>query len=274
MADTVRTSLDQLRPDKEEGGLTMPGTSGDESVAPRTLAEKLTALREGLASEGGKPPSWNTLAREISEQTGVPISGPYLWELATGKPGTNVTLRHLKALSDYFHRRISYFVDDEVAFEDDTQAQLDLLRELRRLGVRNIRLQNAGPGTADRETVQALLARLQTLDVLGDEGVREVALGASALSPEQRKILSDLAAQPGLLGALPRVMGILEAAQQLTEEHLTAAANILRQPDLLLATADESVREIAMKCHELLPSSRQALLPVIAQLQHLEGDKS
>ncbi|MEV5440867.1 hypothetical protein AB0K80_33420 [Streptomyces sp. NPDC052682] len=249
----------------------MPGTGSDESAAPRTLAEKLTALRDGLAAEGGKPPSWNTLAREISKQTGVPISGPYLWELATGKPGTNVTLRHLKALSEYFKRRISYFVDDEVAFEDDTQAQLDLLRELRRLGVRNIRLQNVQPGEADRETVQGLLARLQTLDALGDEGVRKVALGASALSPEQRRTLSDLADQPGLLDALPRLMGLLEAADKLADEQLTTASDLLRQPDLLFAVQDEAVRDIAKKCHELLPSSRQALLPVIAQLQRLEN---
>lgn len=249
----------------------MPDTGGDESAAPRTLAEKLTALRDGLAAEGGKPPSWNTLAREISEQTGVAISGPYLWELATGKPGTNVTLRHLKALSEYFHRRISYFVDDEIAFEDDTQAQLDLLRELRRLGVRNIRLQNVESGAADRETIQGLLARLQTLDALGDEGVRKVALGARALSPQQRKTLSDLASQPSLLDALPRMMRLLEAAEALTEEQLTTARNVLRQPDALLAVQDEVVREIATKCHELLPSSRQALLPVIAQLQRLEN---
>lgn len=148
---------------------------------------------------------------------------------------------------------------------------MDLLRELRRLGVRNIRLQNVESGAADRETVQGLLARLQTLDALGDEGVRKVALGASALSPEQRKTLSGLSSQPGLLDALPRMMRLLEAAEALTEEQLKIVTNVLQQPDVLLAVQDEVVREIATKCHELLPSSRQALLPVIAQLQRLEN---
>ena len=121
----------------------MPGTGGDgANKPPRTLAEKLSRLREARAPEGGKPPSWDALAKQISDKTGVAVSGAYLWELGTGKPGTNVTLKHLKAFKEFFGRSISYFVDDEVAFEDDEQAQLALLKELSRLGIKQIRLQN------------------------------------------------------------------------------------------------------------------------------------
>ena len=91
----------------------MPETGGDgANEPPRTLAEKLSRLREARAPEGGRPPSWDALAKQIADATGVAVSGAYLWELGTGKPGTNVTLKHLKAFSKFFSRRVSYFVDD------------------------------------------------------------------------------------------------------------------------------------------------------------------
>ncbi|WP_445517262.1 hypothetical protein [Streptomyces sp. NEAU-174] len=253
----------------------MPETGGDgTSGPPRTLAEKLSKLREARAPEGGRPPGWEAFARQISEKTGVQISGQYLWELGTGKPGTNVTLRHLTAFAEFSGRRISYFVDDEVAFEDDAQAQLDLLKELRRLGIQHIRLQNVGQDAADPETIKALLGRLQTLDVLGDADVRDIALRVNALTPEQRETLSSLADQPALLDALPRTIGLLKAAAELSEEQVASVTGALGQADVLQALQDEGVREIARQCHELLPSSRQALLPMIAQLGRLESGKA
>ncbi|MEW2402011.1 hypothetical protein [Streptomyces sp. NPDC046862] len=252
----------------------MPGTGGDgASEPPRTLAEKLSRLREARAPKGGKPPSWEALAKQISDETGVAVSGAYLWELGTGKPGTNVTLKHLKAFKAFFNRRISYFVDDEVAFEDDTQAQLALLKELRRLGITQIRLQNM-EGDASQETITDLLGRLQTLDILRDTDVRDIALQVTALTPEQREALSSLVGNPSLLDTLPRTVGIIEAAAGLNDEQIASATRVLGQPDVLQALQGEGVCEIARQCRELLPSSREAVLSMIAQLGRLESGKA
>ncbi len=252
----------------------MPGTGGDgANKPPRTLAEKLSRLREARAPEGGKPPSWDALAKQISDKTGVAVSGAYLWELGTGKPGTNVTLKHLKAFKEFFGRSISYFVDDEVAFEDDEQAQLALLKELSRLGIKQIRLQNM-EGDASQETVTDLLGRLQTLDILRNTDVREIALQVTDLTVKQREALTSLIGKPSLLEALPRTVGLLEAAAGLDDEQIASTARALGQPDVLQALQDEGVCEIARQCRELLPSSREAVLSMIAQLGRLETGKA
>lgn len=252
----------------------MPGTVGDgTNKPPRTLAEKLSRLREERAPEGGKVPSWEALAKEITEKTGVAISSAYLWELGTGRPGTNVSLNHLKAFSKFFGRRVSYFAEDEVAFEDDAQAQLALLEQLRRLGVRHIRLENV-EGDASPETVTDLLGRLQTLDILRDADVREVALQVTRLTAEQRVALGNIARSPSLLDALPRTAGLLEAAAGLTDEQITSATHALSQVDVLEALQDEGVSQIARQCLELLPSSREAVLSMIGQLGRLEAGKA
>ncbi|MFC8670993.1 hypothetical protein [Streptomyces sp. NPDC057199] len=253
----------------------MPRSAEDSAPAPpRTLAEKLSWLRERRAPEGRKPPSWAALARQISDETGVHISGQYLWELGTGKPGTNLRETHMKALAAFFKRRVSYFIDDEVAFEDDKQAQLNLLKELRRLGIRDIELQNVGQDAASPETVTALLTRLQTLDVLGDADVREMALRMSTLTAEQREALRNLAGQPSLLDALPRTLGLLEAAAGLSDQQVDSATRALDHADALEALQDEGVREIAGQCRDLLPSSRKAVLSMITQLGRLERGKT
>ncbi|MCZ4611823.1 hypothetical protein O3S80_50380 [Streptomyces sp. Lzd4kr] len=251
----------------------MPGTDpADTSQPPRTLAEKVSRLRGALAPEGGRPPSWEALAKQITKKTGVAISGAYLWELGTGKPGTNVTLNHLRAFSEFFGRRVSYFVDDEVAFEDDAQAQLALLKQLRRLGVQDIRLQNV-EGEASPQAVTELLTRLQTLDVLGDASVRDIALQANGLTAEQRETLRDLVGRPSLLDCLPRAAALIEAAASLTDEQIASATRALEQPDVLQVLDDEDAFEIARQCSELLPSSREAVLSMIGQLARLESGK-
>ncbi|REH20586.1 MULTISPECIES: hypothetical protein [unclassified Streptomyces] len=252
----------------------MPETGGDgANEPPRTLAEKLSRLREARAPEGGRPPSWDALAKQISDKTGIAVSGAYLWELGTGKPGTNVTLKHLKAFKEFFGRRISYFVDDEVAFEDDEQAQLALLKELRRLGIKQIRLQNM-ENDVSQATVTDLLGRLQTLDILRNTDIRDIALQVTDLTAKQRETLSSLIGKPSLLDALPRTVGLLEAATDLNDEQLASTTRALDQPDVLQALQDTGVCEIARRCRELLPSSREAVLSMIAQLGRLERGKA
>lgn len=252
----------------------MPGTVGDgTSQPPRTLAEKLSRLREERAPEGGRAPSWEALAKAIAEKTGVAISHSYLWELGTGKQGTNVSLNHLKAFATFFGRRVSYFAEDEVAFEDDAQAQLALLEQLRRLGVRRIRLENV-EGDASPETVTDLLSRLQTLDILRDADVRQVALQVTRLTAEQRAALGDIARSPSLLDALPRTVGLVEAAAGLTDEQIASATRALSQADVVEALLDEGVSQIARQCLALLPSSREAVLSMIGQLGRLEAGQA
>ncbi|MGW6460252.1 hypothetical protein ACWF94_30730 [Streptomyces sp. NPDC055078] len=221
----------------------MPDTgAADARTPPRTLAEKLSALREKMTPTGGRTPSWDKLGRLISEQTQVPISGAYLWELANEKPGTNPKLSHLRALARFFDRPVSYFVDDAVAFEDDETAQMELLSTMKRLGVRDVRLDNIDDtgSAASSETVAELLGRLQTLVLLGDGKVREIALSIQELSAEHRETVGELARQPELL-------------------------NALSQPE---------VRKLALEGAELLDSSRQALLALVGQMRRLEKGKA
>lgn len=251
----------------------MPETGGDSATkAPRTLAEKLQYLRKARAPEGRRPPGWDRLAKQITEATGVTISGGYMWELGTGQPGTNVHMKVLSAFSEFFGRRKSYFVDDEVAFEDDAEVQLALLEELRRAGTKQIRLQNM-EGDATPQTVTDLLGRLQTLDVLRDTDVREIALQVSDLTAEQRGTLNSLIGQPSLLDTLSRALGLLNAASALTDEQIASVTRVLGQADVVQAIQDEDVLEITRQCGPLRPSSKKAILSMIAQLERLETGK-
>ena len=160
-----------------------------------------------------------------------------------------------------------------MAFEDDEQAQLALLKELSRLGIKQIRLQNM-EGDASQETVTDLLGRLQTLDILRNTDVREIALQVTDLTAKQREALTSLIGKPSLLDVLPRTVGLLEAAAGLDDEQIASTARALGQPDVLQALQDEGVCEIARQCRELLPSSREAVLSMIAQLGRLETGKA
>ncbi|RPE39016.1 hypothetical protein EDD90_1969 [Streptomyces sp. Ag109_O5-1] len=252
----------------------MPGRGDDgTNEPPRTLAEKLSSLRDARAPEGGRPPSWEKLAKQISEETGTPISGAYLWELGVGKQEASLTLRHLRALSSFFKKHISYFADETAAFEDDVQAQMALLEQLRRQGVRHIRLQNM-EGDAAPETVTDLLGRLQTIDLLSDPEVRAIALKIAGLTPEQREALGGLAGEPPLLDVLPRAIGLLEAAAGATDEQIASAADALGRADVLQLLHDEEAVGIARHCSNLLPSSRKAVLAMIGQLERLESGKA
>ncbi|WP_416974639.1 hypothetical protein [Streptomyces sp. 4F14] len=245
-----------------------PGGEGTQEP-PRTLAEKLTRLREALAPEGGKPPSWDKLAKRITAETGTSITGQYLWNLAAGKAEGSLKLRHLKAFAAFFGRTITYFAEDTVAFEDDIRAQTALLEELRRLGVDQIRLQNMDHD-ASPEIVTDLLGRLKEIDVLSDPQVRAMAMQLADLAPEQREALGSVAGEPTLLSTLPRAIGLLEAAAGATDEQIASAAHALTQALDLQVLQDEEAVGIARQCRDLLPSSRQAVLSMIRQLDHLE----
>ncbi len=276
---------------------------------PRTLAEKLQWLRELTTPRGEQPPSYEATARQITEMTGVSISGPYFWELATGRT-TNPKLHHLQALAKFFNMPVSYLIEEGAEFEQ-LEAELELLHALKRGGVRDIRLQGAQEPAADLPTIQALLARLQLLDTFGDEEVRQTAVRVRALTPEQRQSLDRAIGDDELLEALqddavrgaalrvralspdqreaavkllgfPQLVEALEeeAVRQLAEaaaglegDRLAAAAEMVGDPDLLNALGAPSVREIAQQASCLSEASRQAVLTMIERLRQVEADQ-
>lgn len=80
-------------------------------------------------------PSFDQLAREISDRTGVAISHGYLHQLCRGKRD-NPTLNHLQALAEFFGVPTSYFTDD--AMTDEVKAQYELVLAMRDSRVREI----------------------------------------------------------------------------------------------------------------------------------------
>lgn len=159
---------------------------------PRTLAEKLQLLREMKVPRGELPPSYEITARQIADITGVSISGPYFWELVTGRT-TNPKLHHLRALAQYFKVPVAYLADDEADFEQ-LESELELLR--------SIKVQGVNDSTADLATMQGLLGKVQLLESFGGEEIREMALRLRLLNEDQRKILDEIAGDPELLAAL------------------------------------------------------------------------
>ncbi|GAB2872726.1 hypothetical protein [Streptomyces mayteni] len=200
----------------------------------RTLAEKLRWLRDMRMPRGEQPPSYDATARQISELTGVSISGPYFWELVTGRT-TNPKLHHLQALAQYFHVPVGYLADPKADF-DRFESELELLHTLKSGGVRDIRLPGAVETSADISTIQGLLGRLHLLETFGGEEVRETALRLHGLDSEQRKALNEAATDSGFLKAL--------------------------QTDW--------VREIAVLASQLSDGSQQAVLDLIKHLHSVE----
>ncbi|MDT0342706.1 helix-turn-helix domain-containing protein [Streptomyces litchfieldiae] len=228
----------------------------------RTLGEKLKRLRDMKAPPGEPPPSYEITARQITETTGVSISGPYFWELVTGRT-TNPKLHHLQALARFYGVPVAYLVDEQADFEQ-LESELELLHALKRGGVRDIKLEGfSGPGV-DISTIQSLLGKLRLLDDFGDDETRETALRLKSLDP---------AHQTELLDALENdhVRELALAANALAEDRITTAVGTISQSDLLDALAEDDVRRAARSLTHLTPASRQAVLALIDHLREVEG---
>ncbi|MEV4432369.1 hypothetical protein [Streptomyces sp. NPDC049585] len=136
----------------------------------RRIDERLTALIATVYPDERKRPGYAKLAEEIRETTGRPISGTYLWELATGKK-SNVTLDHLDALAEFFGVPTEYFLNDGVA--DRVNSQLALASALGDAQVRNLALRAQGLSPASLDALLAMVddvRRMQDLPRIGDEG--------------------------------------------------------------------------------------------------------
>ena len=104
--------------------------------ASRTFAEKLDHLFRTVHPGNRGEYTYDEVAQAIQD-TGVSISGTYIWMLRTGRRD-NPTKKHIAALAQFFGVTPLYFFDDEEAAKID--AQLDLLAALRDAGVRRIAL--------------------------------------------------------------------------------------------------------------------------------------
>ncbi|MFE4874820.1 hypothetical protein [Streptomyces sp. NPDC056682] len=150
--------------------------TGDEnaSVPPgrpllRKLDQRLSELIAALYPDERKRPGYAKLAAEIRQTTGGPISGTYLWELATGKK-RNVTLEQLDVLAEFFGVPPEYFLNEEVA--DRVNAQLKLATALRDARVRNLALRADGLSTESLDALLAMVSearKLQQLSPVVDE---------------------------------------------------------------------------------------------------------
>lgn len=89
-----------------------------------SLADKLNHLFASMRPQTGREFSNEDVARGLADQSGVTISQSYIWQLRKGKK-ENPTLRHLKALADFFGVPAAYFFDDEVT--DRIEEQLAAL---------------------------------------------------------------------------------------------------------------------------------------------------
>jgi transcriptional regulator with XRE-family HTH domain len=112
----------------------------------------------------GKRPSYEQVARSINEGEGRSvISGPYVWELATGKT-TNPRIHHLEALAKWAGTDLRYFFDSDYATR--VEPQLMLLAQLKESGVLNVALRARDLSDSSREHLGAIIDHLRSLEGL------------------------------------------------------------------------------------------------------------
>ncbi|MEO3756516.1 hypothetical protein [Streptomyces sp. B6B3] len=235
--------------------------------APRTLAEKLQWLRDLNTSRGESPPSYDATARLITKETGVSISGPYYWELVTGRT-TNPKLHHLQAIARFFNVPVGYLSEDDTEFER-FESELELLHTLKHRGVQNIELRGSTNTRTDLATVQTLLGRLQMLGTPGEEEVHE---RLNALNTRQRMTLRELVSDVTSLEAFEneRLRELVRTAANLRDDQLSVLLDTARHPALLDALHAELVRDLVLRVAELSSSSQQAVLAMIDHVRQIE----
>ncbi|MEO3753578.1 hypothetical protein [Streptomyces sp. B6B3] len=238
----------------------------------RTLAQKLQWLRDLTTPPGEQPPSYDSTARRITETTGISISGPYYWELVTGR-STNPKLSHLRALAMYYRLPIGYLSDEDADVEQ-LESELEVLHALKQRGVRSITLQGATETAADLPTLHAFLARLQLLTSFGDE-VRETALRVSSLTPQHRNALTALIDDPALLDALEDddLRTFARWAGEQTDERLATVHALASQPALLDALQAESFCEMVLRFSQLSHSSQQVVRSMVDHISRVENPR-
>lgn len=144
-----------------------------------TLAEKIDHLFRTIRPRYGGEYSYEEVARALREKGGPTISAAYVWQLRKGMRD-NPTKRHLEALADFFGVPTGYFLDDEIAARID--AELELLAALRDSGVRQLALRASGLSPENLRAIAQIVEQVRKLEGLAD-GPEVVEQSRSGIEP-------------------------------------------------------------------------------------------
>jgi transcriptional regulator with XRE-family HTH domain len=139
----------------------LPHSDGADSRPTFTLADKINALIVDHW-RGQKPPGNAVIAERIRRETGLPISTGYLWMLRTGVRD-NPTGNLLQALSRFFGRSPSYFLDAEGSEPDD-----QLSAALRSKDVVQIALRSEGLSDHSKKAILSMIEHARMIERLDD----------------------------------------------------------------------------------------------------------
>lgn len=128
-----------------------------------SLADKIERLFATMHPASRGPYSLQEVSDSIREQYGVSISVNQLWELRRGKK-TNPRKDQLEALARFFRVPITYFFDDK-GISDEIDAELELLGAMRDAGVKNIALRATELTPEGRRIIAAMIEEMRRLQV-------------------------------------------------------------------------------------------------------------
>lgn len=130
-----------------------------------TLADKIDRLFDVIRRANGEQYSHEDVARACRESSGESFSATYLWQLRTGRRD-NPTKRHLEALANFFQVPLTYFFDEQIGAEIDSE--LKFLGALRNAGVRNLALRALDLSPAGLTTITDMLEVIANRESKGD----------------------------------------------------------------------------------------------------------
>lgn len=124
-----------------------------------TLADKVERLFTTMHPANRRPYTLQEVSDGIRERYGVSISVNQLWELRHGKKA-NPRKEQLEALALFFRVPVVYFFDDHPA-SDEIDAELELLGAMRDAGVKNIALHATELTPEGRRMIAAMIEEMR-----------------------------------------------------------------------------------------------------------------
>ena len=124
-----------------------------------SLARRIDHLFKAVQPKG-REYSYEEVARGCEALTVGTFSKTYVWQLRTGQRD-NPTKRHLEALAAFFGVPVSYFFDDQVV--DDVNSQLALATALRDSDVRDIALRALYMDGATRRSLARIVNEISEM---------------------------------------------------------------------------------------------------------------
>ncbi|RJQ77994.1 XRE family transcriptional regulator [Pseudonocardiaceae bacterium YIM PH 21723] len=132
------------------------------------MAEKVSGLIRGMQGATGRP-GVHVIARQITDSTGVPISGAYLNQLATGKRD-NPSLRQMEALAAYFGVDISFFAGRNPVEPAPVSSDNGLESALNDPGIQMIALRTEGLSDQSKQAILSMIEQARKIEQLdGDD---------------------------------------------------------------------------------------------------------